>query len=143
MKYFTFEELCRSQSATRFGINNRPSAQVRKNLEALVENILDPLREHFGPVTVSSGYRSPTLNARIGGAKTSQHVFGQAADISINGVADRDVAIFIRDNLPFDQVILEFPPTGWVHVSYSTRLRGETLTARKINGRTVYTKGLL
>lgn len=144
MKYFTIEELTFSQTARRSSIDNTPTKEVEANLKALVENILDPLREHFGrPVTISSGYRGPKLNKAVKGSKTSQHCFGQAADLSVHGVPDREVCEWIKKNLPFDQLILEFPENGWVHVSYSDRHRRETLTATKNRfGKTVYTPGI-
>lgn len=85
------------------------------------------MRDHFAkPVTVSSGYRSPKVNAKAGGASTSQHVRGQAADMEIPGVSNYEVALWISKNLDFDQLILEFytpgePNSGWVHVSYNSK----------------------
>lgn len=123
MKYFTIDELCRSETAEAKGIDNRPSEVVRGNLEALVSNVLDPLREAFGkPVIVNSGYRSNLLNDAVGGAKNSQHTRGEAADITAQDVRD-NLKLFeiIRETLPFDQLIWEkgtrtYP--AWVHVSF-------------------------
>ena len=82
MKYFTIEELTASATAKRKGISNKPTADIVAALERLVENVLDPLREAWGaPIIVTSGYRSPKLNAAVGGARGSQHTYGQAADI--------------------------------------------------------------
>lgn len=82
MKYFTFRELTKSATAARLGIDNTPSEAVKKNLQNLVEKVLDPLREAWGaPIIVTSGYRCDKLNKAVGGSKTSQHVHGQAADI--------------------------------------------------------------
>jgi zinc D-Ala-D-Ala carboxypeptidase len=121
---FHLSELIQSQSATRAKINNQPNAQQIQNLKALCCNILQPIRDHYQkPVIVSSGYRSVALNARIGGSHTSQHCFGQAADFEIPGLTNKEVAEFLRKNLDFDQLILEFydskdPRSGWIHCSY-------------------------
>lgn len=143
-KYFSISELCASQTATRRGIDNSPDRAAYSALNDLIVNILHPLREHFGrPVIISSGYRSPALNRAVKGSRSSQHCFGQAADLTVHGVSDFEVAKWIENNLPFDQLILEFPPHGWVHVSYGPRQRRQTLTATRSRfGRTVYTPGL-
>lgn len=123
MKYFTIEELCRSETADAKGIDNSPSAVARENLEALVFNVLDPLREAFGkPIIVNSGYRSTLLNNILGGARSSQHTRGEAADITAEDVKDnKQLFEIIRENLPFDQLIWEkgtrtYPE--WIHVSF-------------------------
>lgn len=123
MKYFTIDELCHSDTAQAKGIDNSPSAVVRGNLEALVSNVLDPLREAFGkPIIVNSGYRSTLLNNSVGGAKNSQHTRGEAADITAEDVKDnKQLFEIIRENLPFDQLIWEkgtrtYP--AWIHVSF-------------------------
>ena len=121
---FTLDELCRSMTAARKGIQNRPDAIVEANLYALTENILQPLRTALGkPLTINSGYRSPELNAVIGGAKKSQHTTGRAADIECPGMSNRDLAKFIlTQGYEFDQCILEFltdnPSDGWIHISF-------------------------
>ena len=99
---------------------------------------------------INSGYRGPDLNKAVGGSATSQHCKGQAVDIEVPGVANYDVAEWIKDNLDFDQVILEFytpgiPDSGWVHVSYNNtgEQRKSVLTAMKENGKTVYKHGLI
>lgn len=119
MKYFTIAELCRSNTADRLGINNRCRQEHVVSLTALVDNVLDPLREWWGkPLIVSSGYRCPELNAAVKGSKTSQHMSGQAADID-TGDRQQNKLLFeyIRKNLPFDQLIDE-SNSAWVHVSY-------------------------
>lgn len=135
-KYFSLEEMTKSQTAIRRGIDNIPSDQELENLVELVKNVLDPIREHFGkPVTVNSGYRGKKLNSAIKGSKNSQHCKGQAADIEIIGVSNYELACWIRDNMDFDQLILEFhnrkvPDSGWVHVSWNSpkKNRKQTLT---------------
>ena len=142
MKYFKLSEFCQSKTAKDHGIDMTPPARVKASLEALVVNVLDPLREAVGkPIVVSSGYRPEKLNALIGGAATSQHSLGQAADINIGGMAPKQVCeLIIKLGLPFDQLIMEFG--RWTHVSYGPRNRRQVLTAKSVNGRTVYTPGL-
>tara|TARA_R100000935_G_scaffold47927_1_gene72182 strand:+ start:1130 stop:1594 length:465 start_codon:yes stop_codon:yes gene_type:complete len=147
---FSLRELCKSQTATRKGLNNVPDASWEKpiveNLVELAGNILQPIRENYNiPFTPSSGYRSPALNDAIGGSKTSQHSLGQAVDIEVPTVDNATLAQWIIDNLIFDQLILEFykkgePNSGWVHVSYKNEgNRKEILT---FDGKS-YQKGLL
>lgn len=133
---FTLDEMIKSQAAMRRGWSNDPPPPAVQALRLLCFHVLEPVRLNFRrPVIVNSGYRSPRVNRAIGGAPNSQHVLGEAADIEIPGVANGDLAIFIRDHVPFDQLILEAytpgaPSSGWVHVSYrENRLRREVLTA--------------
>lgn len=123
MKYFSIEELCRSETADAKGIDNSPSAVARENLEALVFNVLDPLREKFGkPIIVNSGYRSTLLNDIVGGARSSQHTRGEAADITAEDASENfELFEILRTTLPFDQLIWEkgtrtYP--AWIHVSF-------------------------
>lgn len=119
MKWFTIAELCRSNTADRLGINNRCKQEHVTALTALVDNVLDPLREWWGkPLIVSSGYRCLELNVAVKGSKTSQHMTGQAADID-TGDRQQNKLLFehIRKNLPYDQLIWE-QGGDWVHVSY-------------------------
>lgn len=140
MKYFSIKELCASDTATRLRIDNTPSSAVKHNLTKLVDAVLDPLREYYGkPITISSGYRCPALNAAVGGVSTSQHKTGQAVDIqivnkdgSINTAANKELYnIIVQRRLPFDQVILEKGTKDnpiWIHVSYDeTRSRRQKL----------------
>lgn len=122
MKYFTIAELCRSAKADEYGINNRCTTKHVKKLTALVDNVLDPLREWYGkPITVNSGYRCPELNKAVKGSKTSQHMKGEAADIT-TGSKEENKKLFdyIRENLPFDQLIDE-SNFSWVHVSFNEK----------------------
>lgn len=118
-KNFSLAEFTVSQSASRLGIDNTPSALVLDNLKYLAEN-LELVRELLGtPILISSGYRSPALNKAIKGSKTSQHVFGQAADFtSPRFGTPKDVVAKIKgSDLRYDQLILEFD--SWVHISFS------------------------
>ena len=141
-KNFTLKEMYESTTAIRLGIDNTPSDIVVKNLLLLCQKVLQPLRDHMNEtIKVSSGYRCPDLNKRIGGSKTSQHCFGQAADISC-GERTAELFYYIKNNLIFDQLIWEFGDDhnpNWVHVSYSsTNNRKECLRGYKVNGKTVY-----
>lgn len=146
---FSLSELTKSETATRNGIFNTPSALVIEKLQALTDNILQPVRDKFGPVIVTSGYRSPEVNKAVGGSTSSHHCFGYAADFSVLSMDNRELAIFIRDELSeFTQLILEFyngdSDSGWVHCSYDAAdLKCQTLTARRVNGRTQYSNGIL
>lgn len=119
MKHFTLGELCASSTADAHGIRNVPSLQETGNLKALTDAVLDPLRDWWGkPIYVNSGYRSPQLNRMVGGAISSQHVKGEAADITAGSrEANRKLFAYIREHLPYDQLIDE-KDCSWVHVSY-------------------------
>jgi hypothetical protein len=142
---FTLKEL----TVTRLSIDNTPDDATIENLKLLCEMVLQPVRNHFGKsVTVNSGYRSPEINAAVGGSKTSDHCKGQAADIEIDGLPNPELAQWIMDNLDYTQLILEFytqgqPNSGWVHVSYDpNNLKKQELTAVKVVGKTTYLNGL-
>lgn len=146
---FTLSELTKSETALRKGLDNTPSAAVIDSLQTLVNKVLQPLRLHYNKsIRVNSGYRSPEVNASVGGSKTSDHCKGQAADIEIDGIANKDLAIHIRDNYTFTQLILEgyvegVPNSGWVHISYDpTNLKKQVMTATFINGIAIYTNGM-
>ncbi|RMF12255.1 MAG: DUF882 domain-containing protein [Alphaproteobacteria bacterium] len=121
--HFTLRELTRSQLAARRGIENRPAVGEIENLKRLCTEILEPVRAAFGvPFSPSSGFRSPAVNQALGGATGSQHTRGEAVDFELPGIANQTLARWIRDNLEFDQLILEFPDAedgsgGWVHCS--------------------------
>lgn len=121
MKYFSIKELCRSTTAEKEGISNNPTIGVEMKLIALVDNVLDPLREWYGkPITVNSGYRCPELNERVKGSNNSQHMKGEAADITAGSKEEnKKLFEYIKEHLPFDQLIDESNFT-WVHVSYSS-----------------------
>lgn len=122
MKYFTIQELTRSSTAEKKNIDNTPNETVVENLTKLVDNVLDPLRIAYNnPINITSGYRSEALNKAVNGAKTSQHLKGQAADIYVSGGKEEIKKLFdliIELDLPFDQLIDE-KDYSWVHVSYN------------------------
>ena len=133
-KYFTINELTKSATAQRLHIDNNPTQEVKDNLNALIDNVLDPLRELYGkPIIVNSGYRCTKLNKAIGGAKNSQHLVGQASDIrTVQNTKESNKQLFelIKNSkLPFDQLINEYD-YNWVHVSYSPRNRRQILTIK-------------
>ena len=143
-------EVTKSATATRKGIANTPTQSHLTSLKAVATNIFQPCREHFGkPLAVTSGYRSKELNALIGGSSRSQHSLGEALDIDADvfgGLTNRELFLYIKDNLDFDQLIGEFPDNmgefRWVHCSYKTEgNRGEVLIAYKDeNNKTKYAK---
>ena len=145
---FTLDELIKSQIAERKGINNNPSPEQIENLKALAVNILQPIRTHFDkPLIISSGFRCAQLCLEIGSKITSQHCADNeaaAADFEIWGMDNEILASWIKGNLEFDQLILEFykkgePNSGWVHCSYSrNQNRNQSLIAYKDNGKTNY-----
>ena len=123
---FTLSELIKSDTAIRKGINNNPNAGQIEKLKLLCENILQPVRDRFGRVTVTSGYRSPELCLAINSSINSQHTKGEAADFECPGVDNAEVAEWIHRELPYDQLILEYyksgdPSSGWVHCSYKDK----------------------
>lgn len=142
---FELSELVKSQTAERKNIPNNPSPTQIDNLKALCVNVLQPIRSHFdSPVMISSGYRSGELCIAIGSKPTSQHAEGKAADIEVVGVDNKELAQWIKDNLEYDQLILEFyrdgePDSGWVHVSWSSgENRNQSLRAVKEDDKTKY-----
>ena len=146
-KNFSLTELTKSQTAERMGLDNNPSEDQTENLRLLCERVLQPVRDHFDDVvTISSGYRSEILSQKIGSSSKSQHCRGQAADFEIFGVENKKVSDWIKENLMFDQLILEYytpgePNSGWIHVSYNRDInlnRKEYLRAIKVDGKTQY-----
>ena len=145
---FSLAELTASQVAARKGIPNNPTAGQIENLKKLCESILQPIRNHYdSPVIISSGFRTPELCVLINSSINSQHAKGQAADLQVIGVDNKALAKYIKENLDFDQLILEFykeavgPHSGWVHVSYvgkENRKQSLTATRAENTGKTVY-----
>ena len=141
---FTLSELTKSDTAIRKGINNNPNAEQIEKLKALCENILQPVRDHFGRVKVTSGFRSVDLCLAIGSSANSQHAKAEAADFEVMGTDNAELADWIHQNLSYDQLILEFytpgePNSGWIHCSYTTdQPRKQFLHAYKSEGKTKY-----
>ena len=147
-KNFSLKELTKSSTAVRHGINNNPDKEQMINLVVLTNCVLQKVRDAHGRVDVNSGLRVLELNRKIGSGDSSQHVQGMAADIECPSISNMELAEWIRDNLEFDQLILEFytpsdPASGWVHVSYNKEdNRKRVLRAIKNNGKTAYEEGL-
>ena len=133
-KYFSIAELTKSSTAIKKKINNTPTKEVENNLNQLIDNILDPLRDAWGqPIIVGSGYRCEALNKAVGGAAHSQHKLGQAADIHTKSDSKEDnkklFELIKQLKLPFDQLINEYN-YNWIHVSYSPRNRRQILNIK-------------
>ena len=141
---FSLQELIKSDTAIRMGINNNPSAEQMEKLKALCENILQPVRDHFGRVKVTSCFRSVDLCLAIKSSANSQHAKAEAADFEVMGTDNAELADWIYKNLDFDQLILEFytpgePNSGWIHCSYTpNQPRKQFLHAYKLEGKTKY-----
>ena len=141
---FTLSELIKSDTAIRKGINNNPNAEQIEKLKSLCENILQPVRDHFGRVKVTSGFRSPELCTAIGSSVNSQHAKAEAADFEVIGTSNAELADWIYSNLEPDQLILEFfepsePNSGWIHCSWVPEgRRAQFLHAFKKDGKTQY-----
>lgn len=136
--HFDLEEFTVSQTAIRNNIDNMPTAEALFYIQQLCTKILEPLVHAGLKFSINSGYRSPELNKKIGGAKNSQHCTGQAADLHPIGMTVEELYQNIaRLNVPFDQLIQEY--NSWVHVSYSVKPRSQKLRASKDNKKTIYT----
>ncbi len=147
-KNLSLNEVIKSNTAERKGIDNSPNETHLVNLKYLAEQVFQPVREHFGaPIYISSGYRSPALNEAIGGSPRSFHSHGMALDLDQdgrnNGVSNADVFFFIKENLPFSELIWEFGTEdnpNWVHVAIAKGRENEKKIkiAEKIDGKTKY-----
>ena len=141
---FTLSELTKSDTAIRKGINNNPNAEQIEKLKGLCENILQPVRDHFGRVKVTSGFRSVDLCMAIGSSANSQHAKAEAADFEVVGVDNCELADWIHRELEWDQLILEYytpgePNSGWIHCSVTEGMnRKQFLHAYREEGKTKY-----
>ena len=139
-KNFSLSEFIRSQVAIRYDLQNMPGPGQVLALQALCREVLEPIREHWGPVSISSGYRSEQVNKLIGGAPTSQHTQGEAADFYLTSHPEIEIFQGIKaSTIPFDQLIFE---GRWIHVSHKPNgpQRRETLRAIFENGKVKYDK---
>ena len=141
---FSLQELIKSDTAIRMDIDNNPNADQIEKLKSLCENILQPVRDHFGRVKVTSGFRSPELCTAIGSSVNSQHAKAEAADFECVGIDNAELFDWIKANLEPDQLILEFytpgePNSGWIHCSWIPEgRRASFLHAYKSEGKTKY-----
>jgi hypothetical protein len=134
-KNFLLSEITHSNTAKRLGISNEPNKEHLKNLQGLVREVIQPIRDGLGPIRVTSGYRSPALNRAIGGSHKSQHCKGQALDIQFwkaGKMKNKEIYDFvIKNNIEFDQMINEFD-FSWIHISFrEDHNRGQILEAYK------------
>lgn len=145
-EHISYEEGIRSNTAKRKGIRNNPTPEHLANMKRIAEKIFEPLRRHLNkPIRINSFYRSKVLNKAIGGSKTSQHCKGQAIDIddTYGGFTNMEAMTWIKENLDYDQMIIEYPKKGvpqWIHVSYVSAFqnRKRILVAKRIKGKTKY-----
>ena len=141
---FSLQELIKSDTAIRLNIDNNPNSDQVEKLKMLCENVLQPVRDQFGRVKITSGFRSVELCRAIGSSENSQHAKAEAADFECIGVDNAEVADWIKQNLETDQLILEFytpgePNSGWIHCSWIPEGRREQyLHAYKLEGKTKY-----
>lgn len=139
-KHFTLEEFTLSQTAERLGLDNSPTPEALDNLKRLAA-VLEQVRSFANrPINISSGYRSPAVNKAVGGAATSAHLRGLAADFNASGMGPKELARLIQGSgIQFDQLILEYD--RWVHLAISKdKPRNQVLTIRKGTG---YMPGLV
>ncbi|MDD2319157.1 MAG: D-Ala-D-Ala carboxypeptidase family metallohydrolase [Geobacteraceae bacterium] len=145
-EHFTLEELTRSATALRLGLDNTLPAQFYRNVE-LVAETLERIRTFFGnrPIRVTSCFRSKSVNTAVGGSLTSAHLVAMAADFEVIGVSNIDVCRAIPLIIPeYDQCIYEFGPTGWIHLGLAhSSPRHQPLTAVKVHNKTVYKPGIV
>jgi zinc D-Ala-D-Ala carboxypeptidase len=145
-EHISYKEATHSDTAVRRGIKNEPSSIELKAMKILAKKVFEPLRLHFNePIKINSFYRSIALNKQIGGSKTSQHCKGEAIDLdAMNGITNKQLYDYIKNNLEFDQLIWEFGTAknpDWVHVSFTeTKVnRKQLLKAERKNGKSIYT----
>ena len=132
---FRYKEFIKSETATRLGIVNMPKEHAWQNIEKLAINVLQPIRNQFGPLRITSGFRTVQLCKTIGSSSTSNHVLGQAADIEPVNTKIRlfDILEWIHDNLEYRELIAEFFPEGWVHVAYRENANDRILKLKDSN----------
>ena len=142
-KNFVLSEITRSNTAKRLGISNEPSKKHLANMQKLITELIQPMRDSIGPIRISSGYRSPKLNKAIGGSSRSQHSKGEALDLQFweKGKMNNRVIYewVLESGVEFDQMINEFD-FSWIHISLKSReLRSQVLEAYKDEkGKTAY-----
>ena len=142
-KNFTLSEIIKSNTAKRLGIENAPNKEHLKNMQILIRDLIQPMRNALGPIRISSGYRSPSLNRAIGGSSKSQHCKGQALDLqfwSEGEMCNQKIYDWVlKEGIEFDQMINEFD-FAWIHISLKEKgNRKQVLEAYKeSDGDTAY-----
>jgi len=130
--HFTLYDVCHSDTALQYKIDNTPTAQIIVNATQLANKCLEPIRKHFNkPLVVNCIFRSPILNTKIGGATNSQHRFGQACDFVISGADLKIVFAWCKTNLDYDQIIFE---NQWIHISYNNTGKNRKQALKLVNG---------
>ena len=134
-KNFVLSEITRSNTATRLGISNEPTKKHLESMQRLISNLIQPMRDELGPIRITSGYRSPSLNRSIGGSNKSQHCKGEALDLQFwkdGQMCNKEIYYWIlKSDLEFDQMINEFD-FAWIHVSLKgSKNRKDVLEAYK------------
>ena len=132
---FTYKEFIKSNTALRKGIPNIPNEEQQKCIELLAKNVLQPIRDEFGRLRITSGFRSVNLCLAINSSQYSNHAKGQASDIEpiVENVSLMDIITFVYNNLDFRTLILEYPPLGWVHVDYREAGNTKMLKLKDLN----------
>lgn len=147
MKHFTISEFIKSDTAIRKKVWNGATREIEDNIIALVAAVLDPLREKYGKrITVTSGYRNITINKAVGGAVTSQHTKGEAADIvGFDGSVEENfklgqmiVAMGRFDQVIFEDVGMNDLKPKWIHVSWKRQGDNRGIILKKLKGRNSY-----
>tara|TARA_R100000951_G_scaffold55094_2_gene46271 strand:- start:3104 stop:3571 length:468 start_codon:yes stop_codon:yes gene_type:complete len=119
-KNFVLSEITRSNTAKRLDISNEPTKEHLENMQRLISNLIQPMRDELGPIRISSGYRNPSLNRAIGGSRSSQHCKGEALDIQFWQMGEMNNKVLydwiLKSGLDFDQMINEFD-FAWIHIS--------------------------
>ena len=143
-KNFTLSEIIHSNTAKRLGINNAPNKEHLKNMQVLIRDLIQPIRDAIGPIRISSGYRNPQLNRAIGGSTKSQHCKGEALDLqywSKGKMSNKEIYDWVvKSGIEFDQMINEFD-FAWIHISLKSngKNRKQILEAYKdSDGDTAY-----
>lgn len=144
-EHITYAEAIHSATGESLKLKNEPPEKVLVNMRRTAEMVFEPLRKLIDkPILILSFYRSPAVNRAVKGASNSQHMTGEAMDLRhTDGFSNEDIFLTVRNHLEFDQLIWEFgddKEPSWVHVSFSSKNRKECLKAKKVKGKTVYTR---
>lgn len=135
----TFKEATRSSTAIRKGINNEPNGDELEAMKLVAEKIFQPLREEFGAIRVNSFFRCSALNVAVGGSKSSQHCKGEAIDVdALNGVTNKELFYYIKNNLEFDQLIWEYgtdEEPDWIHFSFTNKRENRRQVLKAVKGK--------
>jgi len=132
---FKYSEFVKSSTALRYGIKNEPNEEQWKCIELVASHILQPVRNQFGPIRITSGFRTVDLCLKVGSSATSNHARGQAVDFEpySDSIKLADVLIWVHDNLEFRELIAEYFPGGWIHCAYRENGNNKTLKLKDDN----------